>query len=78
MQTLRAYLKTLPVPQRTAYATSCGTSIGYLVKAMCVGQKFDGALARLLDEKSGGAVNRGELRPDIWPELAPRGKKKAA
>lgn len=68
METLRAYLGTLTPDEQSAYAQRAGTTIGYLRKAMSVGQRFDGALARLLDEESGGEVRRADLRPDIWPE----------
>lgn len=68
METLRAYLGTLTPDEQSAYAQRAGTTIGYLRKAMSVGQRFDGALARLLDEESGGEVRRSDLRPDIWPE----------
>jgi hypothetical protein len=75
MESLRAYLKTLTPQQQEAYAKRAGTSLGYLRKAMSVGVEFDGALARSLDEESGGKVNRVELRPDIF---GPYRRKKAA
>lgn len=68
MKNLRAYLTTLTPPEQADYATRAGTTIGYLRKALSKGQKFDGALARRLDEESGGAVARAILRPDIWPD----------
>lgn len=67
MQTLRDYLSTLNPDAQADYARRSGTTIGYLRKALSKGQKFDGALARRLDEESGGAVCRATLRPDIWP-----------
>lgn len=67
MDTLRAYLATLPAGQQRAYALRCGTTIGYLRKALCTRPRLDGALVRRLDEESAGAVRRSELRPDIWP-----------
>lgn len=67
MQTLRSYLKSLNPDQQDAYARRCGTSLGYLRKALSKGQRFDGALARLLWDHSHGQVSRHELRPDIWP-----------
>lgn len=66
METLRIYLSTLPTDQKAAYAVRAGTTIGYLRKAMSKGQRFDGALARRLDEESGGAVSRHDLRPDVF------------
>lgn len=71
MQSLRNYLNSLTVAEQTAYAKRCGTSIGYLRKVLSVKQKLEGAVCVLLDENSGGAVPRSELRPDIWPNKTP-------
>lgn len=70
MNTLRAYLNALSIADQSSYAKSCGTTIGYLRKALSKKPKMDGALCRRLDENSNGAVSRANLRPDIWPELA--------
>lgn len=70
MDTLLHYLNSLSPSEQSAYAARCGTTVGYLRKAISKRQRFDGALARLLDEQSGGVVKRALLRPDIWPELA--------
>jgi hypothetical protein len=67
MDELRNYLNSLTAEQQSAYAKKCGTTIGYLRKALSKGSRFDGALCRLLDENSDGAVPRSSLRPDIWP-----------
>lgn len=66
MDTLRTYLATLTPIDQADYAKRAGTSIGYLRKALSIGQRFDGALARRLDEESGGQVSRSELRPDVF------------
>lgn len=66
-ESLRAYLNSLPTPEQADFAIRAGTTIGYLRKAMSVKPRIDGAIVRKLDEKSGGAVSRHELRPDIWP-----------
>jgi DNA-binding transcriptional regulator YdaS (Cro superfamily) len=67
---LRNYLSTLSTDRQISFANSCGTSIGYLRKVLSTEPTMDGALCRLLDEKSNGQVKKHELRPDIWPELA--------
>lgn len=67
METLRSYLATLSVSDQASYAIRCGTTIGYLRKALSTNPRLDGALARRLDEESEGAVRRTDLRPDIWP-----------
>lgn len=67
MDTLRTYLSTLSPIDQADYARRSGTSIGYLRKAMSVGQRFDGALVRMLHLESGGQVSLTDLRSDIWP-----------
>lgn len=68
METLRKYLATLSPADQSAYALRCGTSIGYLRKALSTRPRLDGALARRLDEESGGRVSRYDLRPDVFGE----------
>lgn len=75
MDTLRTYLTTMPPAKQAEYAKRAGTSIGYLRKALSKGQRFDGALARRLDEESRGDVSRHDLRPDVF---GPAPKKKGA
>lgn len=74
METLRSYLATLSTDEQAAYAKRAGTTIGYLRKALSKGQRFDGALARRLDEESDANVSRHDLRPDIFgaPAAEPR------
>jgi hypothetical protein len=69
MEKLREYLNSLPIEKQHDYAKKCGTTIGYLRKALSERPRMDGALCRLLDENSSGIVPRASLRPDIWPEL---------
>lgn len=78
METLRTYLATLSTDEQSAYAARCGTTIGYLRKALSTKPNLDGALVRKLDEESAGAVKRAELRPDIWPERVGDPEQKAA
>lgn len=66
MDTLRTYLGTLAPDEQAAFAVKAGTTIGYLRKALSKRTRFDGALARRLDEQSGGEVSRSDLRPDIF------------
>lgn len=75
MEKLRTYLNSLPIKNQQAYAEKCGTTIGYLRKALSESPRMDGALCRLLDENSGGNVPRASLRPDIWPELTKKTKR---
>lgn len=79
MDTLRTYLSTIPTAEQAEYAKRAGTSIGYLRKALSKGQRFDGALARRLDEESDGTVSRYDLRPDVFgQEPARHTRKKSA
>jgi len=70
MLILKKYLDTLTYAEKHDYAKRAGTSYGYLYRliSICKKQmvKIDGALARKLDEESGGAVCRHILRPDIF------------
>lgn len=73
MNELRTYLGELSVNDQAAFARRVGTSIGYLRKAMSVGQTLGEKLCNLIERESGGAVSRKCLRPndwqDIWPDL---------
>ena len=69
MEELRQYINSLSLEQRALFEQSCGTTIGYLRKAISVGTRLDGALARKIDEASFGKVRKEVLRPDVWPEL---------
>ena len=60
METLRAYLSTLTPDDQAAYAKRCGTTIGYLRKALSTQPKLDGGLVRRLYEQSSRAVSPPE------------------
>lgn len=59
---------------QAAYAERCGTTIGYLRKALSTKQRLGGGLVRRLWEESDGEVIREELRPDIWPLSEAQGR----
>ncbi len=65
METLHAYLGTLSTEEQAAYARRCGTSIGYLRKAISKGQRLGSELCILLDRESQRAVRCDVLRPDV-------------
>lgn len=73
MQCLRDYLNSLPVSEQAVFAAKCGTSIGYLRKALSAGQVPSPERCVLIEQITGGALSRRDLRPDdwhrIWPEL---------
>lgn len=73
MQCLRDYLNSLTGHEQAAFAAKCGTSIGYLRKALSAGQLTSPERCVLIEQITKGAVSRRHLRPDdwhrIWPEL---------
>lgn len=70
MDELLAYLNGLDADARTAFATRCGTSVGYLRKACSKGQKLGVSLAINIERESQGAVRCEVLRPDAdWAFL---------
>jgi DNA-binding transcriptional regulator YdaS (Cro superfamily) len=73
---LKAFLSSMPLEQREAFAHSCGTSAGHL-RNVSYGKSCAPALATAIEINSDGAVTRKELRDDwrqIWPELAKKAR----
>ena len=74
MKTFKQFYKALSKEGRADLANYCGTSTGYLEKIMYSKDLyFSAAMARKIEDKSGGIVSRKDLRPndwkDIWTEL---------
>ena len=84
LQSLHAYLLALPLSERLEFAARCGTSLGYLYKAISRaksrrgrlgrgglrGHKFGAELAVAIERESGGKVRCETLRPDVdWRAL---------
>lgn len=71
MEALREYLKGLPsVEEREAFAVRCGTTLGYLRKAISVEQQLSAELVIAIERESDGIVRCERLRPDIdWKSL---------
>lgn len=73
MEKLRAYLNGLTPDDQSAFAKRCGTSIGYLRKAISKGQKLGESTVIAIDRESGGGVPCESLRPDVdWAYLRGR------
>ena len=76
MDKLLNYLNGLPKSMRPHFAATCGTTEGYLRKAISCGQLLGTAVCVSIERESAGAVTRQDLRPDDWlanwPELAYR------
>lgn len=70
MKRLLDYLNDLPVPEQQAFAQRCGTSVGYLRKAVSAGARLDGRTCILIERESDRKVRCEDLRPDIeWSYL---------
>lgn len=70
MDTLLSYLNSLPAPERSDFATRCGTSVGYLRKAISSGQRIGERIVINIERESAGAVRCEDLRPDVdWAYL---------
>lgn len=70
MKTLRKYLNSLSRTEQTEFAVACGTTLGYLRKAISVNQRLGLELCVVLEKKSFGSVYCEELRPDVdWAFL---------
>jgi DNA-binding transcriptional regulator YdaS (Cro superfamily) len=73
MLALRKYLKTLSTEEQGSFANRCDTSIGYLRKAISIGQTLNAELVIAIERESDGAVRCEQLRPDIdWRTLRTR------
>lgn len=79
MDPLLAFLKTLPKHRQKMFAVRCGTSIGYLRKAISIGQRLGESLCINIERESRGKVTCESLRPDVdWAYLRNSAKRKAA
>lgn len=70
MSDLREYLNELPAEERKRFCERCGTSVGYLRKAISRGQLIGEKLCINIDRESRGAVPVESLRADVdWAYL---------
>lgn len=73
MEALREYLNSLSSADQASFAAACGTTIGYLRKAISTKQALSPVVCSLAERHSHGAARRWDLRPEdwhlIWPEL---------
>lgn len=70
MQEILEYLRCLPPEERAAFAKRCGTSIGYLRKAVSVKQQIGVELCIRLERESAGALRCERLYPSLdWSYL---------
>lgn len=71
MRELLIYLNSLPLPERASFAMRCGTTVGYLKKAISAGQALGVPTCVSIERESGGVVTRKHLRPHDWAENWP-------
>ena len=77
MDKLRVYLNSLAVPDQAAFAVRCGTTIGYLRKAISMGTHMGAALLLAIERESAGVVRCEDMLPTAdWAVV--RGKRAAA
>lgn len=70
MEKLRNYLKSLSTPEKEAFAKRCGTTLGYLRKAISLNNRFDVNLCIAVERESSGVVRCEDVRPDVaWEFL---------
>jgi hypothetical protein len=73
MEPLRQHLNSLPPSEQAAFADRCGTTIGYLRKALSTGAVLRPELMVAIEAESGRQVRRWAMRPTdwhrVWPEL---------
>lgn len=65
MKSLQSYLNDLQVTDQVAFASRCGTTVGYLRKAISKGQQLGEKLVINMERESGGRLRCEELRPDV-------------
>jgi DNA-binding transcriptional regulator YdaS (Cro superfamily) len=70
MEKLRTYLNSLSPDRQTAFANRCETSVGYLRKAISIGQQLSEKLVISIERETKGEVRCEDLRPDVdWQFL---------
>lgn len=70
MHEILDYLRGLPVGERAGFAERCGTSVGYLRKAVSAKQQLGVDLCIRLERESGGALRCERLCPYLdWDYL---------
>ena len=70
MDKLLIYLNSLSPEAREAFASRCGTTVGYLRKACSIKQTLSEGMCLRIGAESAGAVAPEDLRPDVdWKFL---------
>ncbi|WP_430233289.1 transcriptional regulator [Nitrosomonas communis] len=68
--TLLDFINSISVEDQKQFALKCGTTIGYMRKAISKGQLFNAKVCIEIEKNSNGAVTCEEMRSDIdWSFL---------
>ena len=65
MKPLLEYLNSLSTADQVVFATACGTTVGYLRKAVSAGQRISAETCINIERESCGVVMCETLRPDV-------------
>ena len=65
MEALRDYLNSLSVPEQTKFAERCGTTIGYLRKAISKKQELGIELVMEIEKNSKNGVRCEQMLPNV-------------
>ena len=77
MESLRTYLNGRPPDEQESFASRCGTTIGYLRKALSTKQEIGAEIVIALERESDGEVRCEDLRPDVdWAYLRANAQRK--
>lgn len=79
MDKLLSYLNSLDKHDQEIFAKRCGSSVGYLRKAVSTGQRLGESLCINIDRESNSSVRFEDLRPDVdWAHVRNAQRKAAA
>jgi DNA-binding transcriptional regulator YdaS (Cro superfamily) len=79
MEKLLAFLNSLSPDEQETFANNCGTSVGYLRKAVSAKQRLGESTCINVERESKRKVTCEDLRPDVdWAYLRGSAKRRAA
>lgn len=70
MECVLAYLNSLPVDKQARFARRCGTTVGYLRKAVSQNQRLGANIIISMERESAGKITCEQVLPDVdWAYL---------
>lgn len=77
MDVILDYLNALPPAKRDTFARKCGTTVGYLRKAISAKQRLGESIVINMERESGGAIRCEQVRSDVdWAFLRGTARKR--